>query len=108
MPDLSIQDWLDKLQTHFVPEMAAGMDGEIQLQLSGEGGGDWFVTIRDNQIRYDPGVSAHPRVTLKGNASDVLKVLSRQMDGMRAYMTGKLKVSGDTGFAMRLIKLFRE
>jgi putative sterol carrier protein len=108
MPELSIQDWLDKLEAHFAPEMAEGVDGKIQLHLSGEGGGDWFVTIRNQKISYSAGQVPDPRVTLSGSATDVLKVLSRQMDGMRAYMTGKLKIKGDTGFAMRLVKLFRE
>lgn len=107
MAERTIEDWLEKLPAHFVPENAGGMEGDIQLRLSGEGGGDWFVTIQDNQVHYAPGTASKPRVTLTGSAGDVLKVLSGQLDGMRAYMTGKLKISGDTGYAMRLIKVFR-
>jgi putative sterol carrier protein len=45
---------------------------------------------------------------LGGDAQDVLKILSGQMDGMRAFMQGKVKVSGDMGLAMKMMNLFNK
>jgi len=107
MSDLSIQDWLAKLPDHFVPESAAGMDAVIQLRLSGDDGGEWYIVIRDQKIQVSPGVTPNPRLTLNASSQDILKILTGQMDGMRAFMQGKLKVSGDMSLAMKLTNLFR-
>jgi len=107
MTDRSIQDWLNELPAHFIPEKAAGMDAVIQLRLTGEQSGDWHIVIRDLKIQVLPGVAPNPRLTLSAASQDILKVLTGQMDGMRAHMQGKLKVSGDMSLAMKLMGLFR-
>jgi putative sterol carrier protein len=107
MTEGTIQDWLDRVPEHFVPERAVGVSGDIQLNLTGEQGGNWFITIQNQQVEVTKGVSPNPRVSLQADSQDVLKVLTGQMDGMRAFMQGKLRVTGDTSFAMKMTNLFR-
>jgi putative sterol carrier protein len=92
---------------HFIPENAAGMDADIQMRLSGEQGGDWVVGIHNQTIAVTEGTVPNPRLTLSGDSDDVLRILSGQLDGMKAFMQGKIKVSGDMGLAMKLPGLFR-
>lgn len=107
MNEMTIQNWLDKVPEYFIPTNAAGVDADMQLLLSGEQGGDWVVSIHNQQVAVKKGTVPNPRLTLGGDAQDVLKILSGQMEGMRAFMQGKIKVTGDIGLAMKLSNMFR-
>jgi putative sterol carrier protein len=108
MGEDTIQGWIDKMQDYFIPEKAAGIDTSIQLHLSGEQGGDWAIVIKDKKLTVTKDALLTPRLTLAGDAQDVLKILSGQMDGMRAFMQGKVKVSGDMSLAMKMMNLFNK
>lgn len=108
MTEMSIQEWVDRMPTYFIPEKAAGVDATIQLHLSGEQGGDWAVLIHDQNLEVVNGEVSNPRLVLSGDAQDVLQVLSGKMDGMRAFMQGKIKMQGDMGLAMKLAGMFRQ
>jgi putative sterol carrier protein len=108
MSEQSIKDWLGELPSHFIPEKSNGTDAVIQLNLTGDQGGDWYVTIQNEVVAVSPGVAANPRLTLHADGQDILNILSGKMDGMRAYMQGKLKVSGDMGLAMKMVNMFHQ
>jgi putative sterol carrier protein len=108
MTERSIDDWLARLPDHFIPENAAGIDAVIQLNLSGEESGQWYVTIQNQQLTVTPGVAPNPRLTLGANSQDVQNILTGKQDPMRAFMQGKLKVTGDIGFATKMTNLFRK
>ncbi len=108
MTDLSIQDWIDKIPDYFIPEKATGVDATIQLHLTGEQGGDWAILIHNQNLEVVSGEVSNPRLVLSGGAEDVLQILSGKMDGMRAFMQGKIKVQGDMSLAMKLAGMFRQ
>ena len=65
-------------------------------------GGDEGVLMLDgaaNQVTEDDGVAD---TTLKVSWADWEALSSGQLDGMTAFMTGKLKVEGDMSNAMQL------
>ncbi len=107
MSEMSIQDWINQLPQYFIPEKAAGVDATIQLNLTGNEGGEWAVLIHDQQLEVVPGEVSNPRLVLSGDAQDVLQVLSGRMDGMRALMQGKFKVQGDMSLAMKMAGMFK-
>jgi len=65
----------------------------------------------DQGVVYIDGNSTPPAVsnddkdadcTLKMDFSDFSDLIDRKLDGMTAFMTGKLKIEGDMGVAMKL------
>jgi len=44
---------------------------------------------------------------MSGSAQTVMDVFTGKQDGVRAYMQGKLRVSGDMSLAMRLTNFFK-
>jgi putative sterol carrier protein len=108
MEETSIQEWVDKIPQAFVPEKAAGVDADIQLHLSGDEGGDWFISIHNQQVQASKGVIPSPKLTVNGDAQDVLNVLTGKLDPMRAFMQGKFRVTGDMGLAMKLMSMFKK
>ena len=107
MSDLSIQSLMDRMQSAFMPDKAAGYDVTIQVELTGEAGGNWVVTIKNQQCSVAQGTIANPTLKMSGDAQTVMDVFSGKQDGVRAYMQGKLRVSGDISLAMRLTSLFK-
>lgn len=95
------------LLSHFQPEKAEGIDTVIQLNLSGEDGGAWYLTIRHQNLTFTEGTASSPKVTMASTVTDSLAILTGKMDGMKAYMLGKLELTGDIQTAMRLVNLFK-
>jgi len=109
---LDVNDWRDTV-TGKIP----GMDIMQQMQ-SGKGGRAQFDklktvagTLRLELTKDDGGVlpmelmfnkGATPKTTLKAKATDYADIQSGKLNGQQAFMSGKLKISGDMGFAMKI------
>lgn len=101
----TVQEIFDMLGTRSLPEQAADINATLQFDLSGEGGGQWYVTVAGGQVAITPGSAPNPNLTLSTAASDYLALFNGQLNPMNAFMTGKLKVKGDMALAMQLQKL---
>ena len=108
MTDTTIQELMDRLSTSFLPEKAAGINAVVLFNLTGDKGGQWVVTIQNQQCSVAKGNVTDPNVTLTADAQDCLDVFTGKLDGMKAFMQGKLKVTGDWGLAMKLTGLFKQ
>lgn len=92
----------------FVAEQAAGVDVDIQIHLTGEGGGDYAVMIHDQQLTTFEGVVENPNITVTAGVKDALDIANQRLDPMRAFMTGKVRMHGDMRLALSLATLFRK
>jgi putative sterol carrier protein len=107
MSDITIQSLMDRLPEAFLPEKAAGVNADVQFNLSGEKGGDWVVKIHDQTCNVERGATPNPTLAFKADAQDCLDIFTGKLDGMRAFMQGKLRLIGDMSLAMRLTSLFK-
>src|SRR5439155_20979018 len=87
-------------------DKAAGVNATIQFDLSGEGGGQWWVKIADGEASSGEGTAETPNLTLLADAQDYIKISLGQLDGTAAFMQGKLKIKGDMGLAIKMQSLF--
>lgn len=94
---------IKSLPTMVDAEEAKGLDGRVQISLSGEGGGDWGVVLDDGKISVSEGAMAQPQLTIKTSTENADKLMSGSMNPMMAYMTGKVKITGDMALGMKLI-----
>ncbi|MGD0708920.1 MAG: SCP2 sterol-binding domain-containing protein [Anaerolineaceae bacterium] len=106
MSEMTIQKLMDLLPKAFLPEKAAGVSATIVFDLTGEKGGKWGVTIKDQTCTVIPGPLENPRLTLTADAQDVLDIFTGKLDAMKALMMGKLHMLGDMGLAMKLMGFF--
>lgn len=51
-------------------------------------------------------LTSKPKATMKISTGDFVKLATGKMDGMKAFMTGKLKVKGDMSLVMKMQKYF--
>jgi putative sterol carrier protein len=89
------------------PQKVAGMNGVFQFDLSGENGGTWHVVLADGDGHVAEGPAENPGVTIAMAADDFVALTEGKLDGTMAFMSGKLKVKGDMGLAMKLQTLLR-
>ena len=104
---ITVAELFEKMPAAFVPEKAVGVDATIQFKFTGEQAGDWFVIIKDGKLTVTKGIYPTPKLTLAAAGTDAVKVLTGEMDGMQAFMQGKLRLTGDMSLAMKLISMFK-
>jgi putative sterol carrier protein len=92
---------------NFNADAAKGMDAVIQFNLGGDGGGTWHVTIKDGACTVTEGAHGSPKMTMTMAASDYVDMINGKLNGQMAFMSGKLKIAGDMGLAMKMQSLFK-
>jgi putative sterol carrier protein len=104
---LDARQLINQLVANFPPEKAAGLDAEIQVNLTGEGGGTWTIKFAGGKVTGAEGKAASPRLTVTAGLADLNAIAEGKLDGMAAFMQGKIKLDGDVGLAMRMVSLFQ-
>jgi putative sterol carrier protein len=64
------------------------------------------VAVRDGSVEVSEGDSGQGDVTISSSAENFERIVSGKQNPTTAYMTGKIKIKGDMGAAMKLQKLF--
>ena len=62
--------------------------------------------IANESIEVQMGAHASPNITITMKESDYLDMVNGKLNGQMAFMSGKLKIAGDMGLALRLQNLF--
>lgn len=89
-------------------EAAKQIGATFQLNVAGEGGGEWFIDLSAatgaSAVAGNPGKAD---CTIKISVEDFQKLHENpQANGMQLFFSGKLKVDGNQMLAMKLSKLF--
>lgn len=87
------------------PDKISDLNMTIQFNITGDAGGDWFLTIRDQKAVVQTGVIENPTISLKMKDADFVKLVNGELSGQRAFMTGKLKFKGSMTHGIKLQKL---
>jgi putative sterol carrier protein len=90
----------------FKRDAAAGLNVVVQYNIEGAEGGNWYVVIKDQTCTVSEGVHSSPTLTTKMADKDWIAMCKGELNGMTAFMTGKLKATGDLMLAQRLPMLF--
>lgn len=107
--DATVADVFNKyLKERIEGTTIPGIQGVIQFQVTGEGGGNWHITIKEGKGEVGEGEHASPNTTFVVEGSDFLAMVKREVDGQQLFMQGKLRVMGDMAIAMQLGQLIRQ
>lgn len=89
----------------FDPQAADGFDKVIQYDIDGA---NWHVVIKDGTCEVVEAEHDDPDVTLAMSEETFIAVMTGELDGTAAFMSGKLQASGDMMLTMKLAALFPE
>jgi putative sterol carrier protein len=67
----------------------------------------YHCTIANETIDVQIGQHEKPNITISMKESDYLDMITGKLNGQMAFMTGKLKIAGDMGLALKLQSLFK-
>ncbi len=96
-----LQPIFDAMSGRFQSNKAGDLDLVIQFDLSGDGGGQWYATIKDGEMEVDRGTTDDPQATLRMDADDFAQMSDGDLNPMMAFMSGKIKVEGDLNSVMK-------
>jgi putative sterol carrier protein len=69
------------------------------------GAGKWVVDVDNGTVKVREG-DGDADTTIQASEETFMKIVNREQNPTTAFMTGKLKVRGDMGAAMKLQQLF--
>jgi pimeloyl-ACP methyl ester carboxylesterase/putative sterol carrier protein len=99
---------VEAMPTNLVRENAGATNALVQFDLSGTAGGKWWVKIHDGTAESGKGeLTEVANLTFLADAGDWVRIMTGQLDGMAAFMQGKLQVKGDRELAMKFQTLFK-
>ncbi|HUH20900.1 MAG TPA: SCP2 sterol-binding domain-containing protein [Gaiellaceae bacterium] len=97
------REFFETLESRVDPSKAAGMTASYKFDI--DGSGSWLVDVDDGKVTVtEDGGDAD--CTISTSSETFLKIANGEQNPTAAYMSGKLKVKGDMGQAMKLQKLF--
>jgi hypothetical protein len=90
-------------------ELAAlsGVEATFLVQVTGPGGGDWWLRLADDRCESGAGTPADPDLTFSASAEDVLALAAGGADPVVLYESGRLKLAGDSELLDRLSALYK-
>lgn len=81
------------------PSRLVGMNATYQFQV---GEKSYSLVMKDGKASVSAGPHSGADCTVTMAEGDFLDMLSGKLNGQMAFMTGKLRVAGDMGLALKL------
>jgi putative sterol carrier protein len=89
------------------PAKLTGIKAVFQFDISGADPGTYSVAIADGKAVVNEGASSAPDITITMASQDFVDMVEGRLEGVTAFMGGKLKVKGDMMLAMQLQSLLK-
>jgi putative sterol carrier protein len=102
----TVADVFAKMPSAFLPDKAGGTEVTFQFNITGAGGGQWNAVIKGGVCAVTEGAHGSPTTTIIMASDDFLALIGGQLNPMKAYTSGKLKIEGDLMKSQLIEKLF--
>jgi putative sterol carrier protein len=99
----SVQEFFQNLESRADSSKTAGMTNSYVFDI--EGAGQWKVDVDEGKVTVTEG-GGDADAVISATQETFEKIVAGEQNPTSAYMTGKLKIKGDMGAAMKLQKLF--
>jgi putative sterol carrier protein len=97
------REFFESLESRIDPGKTAGMNNSYVFDI--DGSGTWKVDVSDGNVSVTEG-AGDADVKIRATEETFRAIASGEQNPTTAYMSGKLKVEGDMGAALKLQKLF--
>jgi putative sterol carrier protein len=99
----SAQEFFEGLPGRIDPERAGALDSSYRFDI--EGAGNWRLEA-DGEKAVVTQSDAPADCVIRTDENTFLRIVRGEQSPMGAYMTGKVRVEGDLGLALRLRDVF--
>lgn len=106
MADAGVKEFFGSLEERLKAneQKLSGLSCVYQFRI---GDGAYNVALQDGKAKVAEGEAAAPNCTISMAENDFLALAAGKLNGQMAFMTGKLKVAGDFGLALKLESLLK-
>lgn len=106
---MTFEEIVAEIRTNFKDADLSKIDGKlaIQINLTGEGGGTFYVEVKDQVLSLEPYEYNDRDVALTLSVDNFFRIVHGKLDPVLAFTLGKLKAEGDLGKALELKKLIK-
>ena len=96
---MTAHEMLHKMPKAFDAQAAGDTEAVIQYQISQP----VYHVVRNGELEVHDGQAEDPDLVVKISDDNLVKLFKGKLNPMTAFMTGKIKVSGDMTLAQRLV-----
>lgn len=90
------------------PSKVKGMNAIYAFDLGdADDGGQYHINLKDGSADVGAGAPENPNITITMKPADFVDLATGKLDGTMAFMSGKIKIKGDMGLAMKLQSVLR-
>jgi hypothetical protein len=93
----------------YQPQFGFGFIGEIQFNIEPADGLElivWTVDVRREEASARPGPAGNAALTLTMQAPIFVRLFAQELNGVKAWVEGNMRLDGDPTLAARLIEMF--
>ncbi|XP_005993564.1 hydroxysteroid dehydrogenase-like protein 2 [Latimeria chalumnae] len=97
------------IQGAISPEIVKSTQGVYQFELSGEHAGTWYMDLKNEGGNTGTGAApVKADVVMIMDSADFVKMFAGALKPSMAFISGKIKIKGDMGLAIKLEKLMAQ
>jgi putative sterol carrier protein len=106
--DKVLGDVFGAMAAAFDAQAAAGQSAIVQYDVTAaDGVHSYQLKCADGKCAVQKGGGEPARITLSLSVPDFLRLIGGKLDGMQAFMSGKLRIAGDMMFAQTMQTWFK-
>lgn len=102
---MTAKEFLFALPEKVKSETLEGLETTFHFNISGEGGGQVTVHVKDGKCTAEEGLQGEARCVVAAKEDNLMNVLKGKINPLMAILTGKLKISNQ-GEMLKYAKIF--
>jgi putative sterol carrier protein len=101
-----IKELIEGMPSAFQADKAGSAKAVINLDLTGDGGGEWALDIANGQCQVHEELADPADVKVTMTAADFALLTKGRLNPVQAFMGGKIKIAGNVGMVMQMLNWF--
>ncbi len=104
---MTCKEIFDQMPGQFDAEAAGDWEAKVQYNIEGDDGGNWVVAVSGGACTVSEGSADDATATLETDAETWVGIAEGSVEPTTAFMTGKIRISGNMADVMKSQKVFK-